>query len=123
MRAGAKVNEKGNSGIYLRTGKPRVEVGDYEAQICTRPDQQKTGSLYDLAPVQDIFVKPDTWFTYEIIAQGNRIQLLVNGKETAYYQEVRPNRRLDGHIALQHLDAETAVFFRGIEVKSLGPTR
>jgi serine/threonine protein kinase len=137
VRAEVKINDVGNSGIFFRAGKPveldpdderkhlaggPVELdGDYEAQISTHPKiQEKTGSLYGLVPVKDVIVEPNTWFTYEIIARGNRLRLLVNGNETASYEERRP-KRLKGHIALQHGNANTSVFFRKIEIKELPP--
>jgi len=69
--------------------------------------------------VGDSPVRPETWFTLEIIAIGNRIRILVNGKKTADYTESRAGRNTKGHIALQHLDPETRVFFRKIELKEL----
>jgi serine/threonine protein kinase len=119
LRAEVKLNALGNSGIYFRAGKPLGLVTDYEAQISTRADQQKTGSLYNLARVNQSPVAGDTWFTYEIIARGDRIRLLVNGTETAAYTETRPGRPRTGYIALQHHDPNTTVQFRKIEVRRL----
>ena len=120
LRAEARINAQGNSGIYFRTGKPLQFIGDYEAQITNNPGQgYKTGSLYGLVQIKELLVPADTWFTYEIIAQGNRIRLLVNGKETADYSETRDNRRVKGHVALQHHDDVTQVHFRKVEIKEL----
>ncbi len=122
LRAEVKLNEKGNSGIHFRTAKPTL-LEDYEAQICIRPDQEKTGSLWNIVKVSDVLVPADTWFTYEVIAKGNRIRLLVNGKETVDYTESRPGRRRDGYISLQQHDPLTTVFFRKIEIKELPPQK
>jgi len=123
LRAQVKVNADGNSGIYFRAGNPVVVIGDYEAQITNNPSQDhKTGSLYGLVQVNDIVVPPETWFTYEIIARGKQIRLLVNGKETASYTEVRPDRRATGNIVLQHYSPQTQVYFRKFEIKELPPT-
>ncbi len=120
LRAEARINARGNSGIYFRAHKPVTFIGDYEAQITLNPDQrQKTGSLYGLVPIEESPVPADTWFTYEILATGNRIRLLVNGKETADYTEIRPDRLLRGNIVLQHHDEVTQVSFRKIEIKQL----
>jgi hypothetical protein len=120
LRAEVKINANGNSGIYFRACKPLVLKGDYEAQISDNPGQgHKTGSLYGLVRVSESPVPPNTWFTYEIIAVGKRIRILVNGKPTADYTEDRAGRNTQGHIALQHHDPETRVFFRKIEVKGL----
>jgi hypothetical protein len=124
LRAVVKINAGGNSGIYFRTGNQLVEVGDYEAQITNKSGQQeKTGSLYNLARVGESPVPPNTWFTLEIIAVGKQIRVLVNGTETANYTETRAGRKTKGHIALQHLDSETSVFFRKIEIKQLPPAK
>ena len=126
LRAEAKINEWGNSGIYFRVGKPIIIDDDaarpYEAQITNvRGQAWKTGSLYGLSAAgNEAAVGPDTWFTYEIIATRDRIRLLVNGKETAS-RESQPDRRAKGYIALQHLDAGTRVQFRKIEIKELPP--
>src|SRR5207248_3187752 len=92
----------------------------YEAQInSTHADAVRTGSLYNVVNVKDMLMPAGTWFTYEIIAEGNRIRLLVNGKETVDYTETRPNRNAKGRIALQ-LNRGT-VHFRKIEVRELKP--
>ena len=120
LRAEVMINANGNSGIYFRTGKPLALIGDYEAQITDNPGQRyKTGSLFDLVRVSKSPVPPDTWFTLDIIAAGRRIRILVNGKETAEYTDQRMVRNTKGHIALQHHDQETQVFFRKIEIKEL----
>ncbi|MBA4192004.1 MAG: hypothetical protein C0467_28835 [Planctomycetaceae bacterium] len=120
LRAEVKCNKQANGGIYFRTRKPLADGGDYEAQIAIdfKPGMgQLTGSLWHLVVVKETPVAPDTWFTYEIIAQGNRIRLLVNGKETADYTENRAGRRTKGHIALQHHHVGSEVHFRKIEVR------
>ncbi len=60
----------------------------YEAQInSTHKDPNKTGSL-DLArggilkAVRESPVPPGTWFTLEVIAEGNHLVIKVNGKTT-----------------------------------------
>ena len=116
LRAEVKINETGNSGIYFRAGLPLAIVGDYEAQISNRSNQPKTGSLYNLVNLDRVLVQPDTWFVLEIIAQDNRLRVLVNGEETANYVENREGRRLEGYIALQHHDADSVVHFRKIEI-------
>jgi hypothetical protein len=122
LRAEVKINGNGNSGIYFRASKPLVLIGDYEAQITNNPGQQyKTGSLYGLVRLSESPVPPDTWFTFEIIASGEWIQVLVNGQQTADYVESRAGRNTQGHIALQHHDPETRVYFRKIEIEELSP--
>jgi tetratricopeptide (TPR) repeat protein len=120
LRAEVKINANGNSGIYFRASKPLVLIGDYEAQITDNPGQRyKTGSLYGLVRLSESPVPRNTWFTLDIIAIGQGIQVLVNGKQTADYTESRQGRNAKGHLALQHHDPETRVFFHKIEIKEL----
>ena len=72
LRAEAKINDGGNSGIFFRLADASRLTG-YEAQInSTHQDPNKTGSLYrvstDLPPISVNLspVPPDTWFTLGI---------------------------------------------------------
>src|SRR5262249_16790749 len=91
LRAEARINDGGNSGIYFRS---RFGPSDsspwptgYEAQMnSTQKDPRKTGSLMgkgNLVVVRESPVPPGKWFTLEIIAKGNHIALKVNGITTA----------------------------------------
>jgi len=122
FRVEAKISDLGNSGQYFRAKFASGFPLGYEAQInSTRPDL-KTGSLYGLAPVTEMLVKADEWFTQEVIADGNHITILVNGKKVVDYLDGE-NRFTKGHFALQHNPARggigTAVEFRKIDVKEL----
>src|SRR5207237_606596 len=74
----------------------------YEAQInSTFPtDPQKTGSLYNFVRVTDMLVPPDTWFTQEVIANGNHIVIKVNDKKVVDYVD-KKNTHRKGHFAIQ----------------------
>src|SRR5262249_25143605 len=117
--------------VYFRTpfgprypaNNPMFLLG-YEAQInSTHGDPHKTGSLYvgkDGAPVsvRESPVPPDTWFTLEVIAHGNRLIIEVDGKTTADFTD--PQSRFSrGHIALQQHNPRTVAEFRKIEIKEL----
>src|SRR5206468_477250 len=76
----------------------------YEAQVnSTHRDPVKTGSLYNMVPVKEILVPPDTWFTQEIEAVGNHIIIKVNGKTTVDTTDAK-NTYTQGHFAFQHHD-------------------
>jgi serine/threonine protein kinase/formylglycine-generating enzyme required for sulfatase activity len=131
LRVEARINRGGNSGIMGRAtfgpkwppNKPLWPLA-YEGQIYVGPKDGKTGSLYlaDQGAVVRLKESPiaaDEWFTEELIVEGNRIIVKVNGTTTADYVDTR--RPLDvGHIALQHHDAQTIVEFRKVEVRELG---
>lgn len=129
-RVEAMINDKGNSGQYFRT---KFEAGfpsGYEAQInSTHSDPIKTGSLYpgrlklksgdkEKLVVKDILVKPNEWFTQEVIARGNHIIIKVNDKTTVDFVDEN-NNFTKGHFALQQHDPGSKVKFRKIEVIEL----
>jgi len=117
----AKISDKGNSGQYFRVKYGPAYPKGYEAQInSTHPDPQKTGSLWGFAPVKEMLVQPDQWFTQEVKAHGNHIQVFVNGKKTVDFKDPK-NTYTRGCLALQMHDptdgVETMVQFRNIQVK------
>jgi hypothetical protein len=138
-RIEAKVSDKGNSGQYFRaTFAPGYPPG-YEAQInSTHTDTIRTGSLYpsfklknkedrDKLIVKKQLHKPDEWFTQEVIAIGNRIQIFVNGEKTVDFVDEN-NNFTKGHFAIQGHDAykdkegkvyPTIITVKKIEVKEL----
>src|SRR5262249_62142401 len=90
-----------NSGQYFRVAFEKSFPRGYEAQINSTQADMKTGSLYRLAPITEMLVKPDEWFTQEVIARGNHIIILVNGKQVVDYVD-QQNNYTRGHLALQH---------------------
>jgi hypothetical protein len=125
----AKISDKGNSGQYFRTEFGPGYPKGYEAQInSTFPtDPQRTGSLYNFAKVTDMLVPPDTWFTQEVIADGNHIIIKVNGKKVVDYVD-KKNTHTRGHFAIQqHGPArggpESVIMVKSIEVKELPPSQ
>ncbi|MGE3809887.1 MAG: DUF1080 domain-containing protein, partial [Gemmataceae bacterium] len=76
-RIEAMINDKGNSGQYFRTAFGPGFPKGYEAQInSTHRDPQKTGGIYNFAKVLEQHHKPDEWFTQEVIADGNHLNVL-----------------------------------------------
>jgi len=131
-RVEAKINDKGNSGQYFRTKFGGGFPAGCEAQInATHGDPVRTGSLYpssgDMRKVKENLVfkaphKPDEWFTQEVIAVGDKITILVNGKKTVEWRDPKW-RYKKGHFALQQHDPGSVVKFRKIEVKELPATK
>lgn len=120
-----------NSGIYFHTqyqegGWP--EKG-YEVQVNnSHTDWRRTGSLYAIEDVKDVFVKDNEWFTEHIIVQGKRVIIKLNEKTVVDYTEPdnvqRPKGmagRLisSGTFALQGHDPKSKVYFKNIMVKPL----
>lgn len=123
-RIEVKISDKGNSGQYFRTQFGPGYPKGYEAQINSNfPDPQKTGSLYNFAKITEMLVPPDTWFTQEVIANGNHIQIFVNGKKTVDFKDAK-NTFPRGHFAIQqHGPAkggpDVQVALKKIEIKLL----
>jgi hypothetical protein len=131
----AKINEKGNSGQYFRTQFGKGFPKGYEAQInVTHGDPIKTGSLYpafnpklskeerEKIIVKESPHKVDDWFTQEVIADGNHIIILVNGKKTVDFVDAN-NTYTKGHFAIQQHDPGTVIMVRKASVKELPPSK
>jgi hypothetical protein len=123
-RVVAKINDKGNSGQYFRTQFGPGFPKGYEAQInATHTDRIRTGSLY-FPKIKEVLVldqaphKPDEYFTQEVIAVGNHIQIFVNGKKTVDWKD--PNYTYKrGHFALQGHDPGSVMTFKVVEYRPI----
>jgi type 1 glutamine amidotransferase len=116
-KAEAKINDGGNSGMYFRTKKGNAWPDGYEAQVnSSHGDWVRSGSLYNIHPVYEQLVPPDTWFTQEIIAYGDHIIIKVNGKITSN-EVVKLHDR--GNFAFQFHDPTCKVQFRNVMVREL----
>jgi Domain of Unknown Function (DUF1080) len=135
----ARISDKGNSGQYFRAKFAPGFPPGYEAQInSTHSDPIRTGSLYPafnpkLSPaerekiiVREELVKPDEWFTQMVVAKGNHIIILVNGKKTVDFVD-QNNTYTKGHFAIQQHPPmkgsdESIIQVRKIAVKELPAT-
>jgi hypothetical protein len=131
LRAEARINDGGNSGVHFRVAfGPKFPANNpahlfgYEAQInSTHGDVNKTGSLFmggegPAVSIRESPVPPGQWFTIEVIAQSNHILVKVDGKTTADFTDEK-RRFTSGHIALQQHNPQTVAEFRKIEIKEL----
>lgn len=111
-----------NSGIFIHTN--YQETGwpskGYEIQVNqTHTDWRKTGSVYAVQDVKEVFVKDNEWYTEHIIVQGKRIIVKVNDKVINDYTEGENGRLSSGTIALQGHDPKSKVFYKDIMLKVL----
>ncbi len=108
-----------NSGIFIRC-EDAAKINDqncYEANIFDkRPDQTyRTGSITGhVAPKTLINTEDGNWHTYEIFAVGEKISILLDGKEVVY---MRDKNLSVGHVAFQFAQGEIA--FRNYQIKPL----
>jgi hypothetical protein len=120
-----------NSGIYFHTV---FQQGDwpekgYEVQVNnSHTDWRRTGSLYAIEDVKEVFVKDNEWFTEYIKVQGKRVIVKLNDKTVVDYTEPpnvqRPPEMAgriisSGTFALQGHDPKSKVYFKNIMVKPL----
>jgi Domain of Unknown Function (DUF1080) len=111
-----------NSGLFIHT--EYQETGwpskGYEVQVNqTHTDWRKTGSIYAVQDVKEVFVKDNEWYTEHIIVQGKRITVKINDKVINDYTEGENGRLSGGTIALQGHDPKSKVFYKDIMVKIL----
>jgi len=120
-----------NSGIYFHTS--YQESGwpskGYEVQVNnSHTDWRRTGSLYAVEDVKDVFVKDNEWFTEYIKVQGKRVIIKLNDKEVVDYTEpenVQRPKDMSGRVissgtfALQGHDPKSKVYFKDLLVKVL----
>ena len=120
-----------NSGIYFHT---RYQEGGWpvkgmEVQVNnSQSDWRRTGSIYAIADVREVFVKDNEWYTQEIIVQGKHVTIKLNGKTINEYTEPenvqRPENMKErlinsGTFALQGHDPNSRVCYKNIMVKIL----
>jgi len=121
-----------NSGIYFHT---QFQQGSwpakgYEVQVNnSHTDWRRTGSLYGIADVKELFVKDDEWFTEYVSVIGKRVIIKINDKIVVDYTEPDDVKRGEGQegrvigsgtFALQGHDPKSEVHFKNIMVKPLG---
>ncbi len=119
FKAEAKLNNKGNSGMYFRAKLGPGWPDGYEAQVeNTSSDPQRTGSLYNRAKMLEQIIQDDSWWTQHIIAIGNRVIIKVNDKIVVDFIDEKRSFT-EGHVALQQHNDGSIVQFRNVVVKPL----
>ncbi|MFO0908673.1 MAG: DUF1080 domain-containing protein [Isosphaeraceae bacterium] len=132
-RAEIKINDNGNSGMYIRCPEKKGSFTDgYEIQInSTHRDPIKTGSVYTMVHVYKQLVPPGEWFTQEIEAvtkdyRGKllpHIKVSVNGELLYEYIDHSNAFPKAGFFAFQQHDPGSIVQIRKVEVMELPATK
>src|SRR5215218_7714454 len=131
LKIRVKTTPGSNSGIFFHT--TYQEKGwpskGYEVQVNnSHTDWRRTGSLYGVQDVKEVYVKDDEWFTEYIKVQGKTVTIKINGKTVVAYTEPegiekqteRTEKRLSqGTFALQGHDPQSKVYFKEVLVKPL----
>ncbi len=112
------VDEPANSGIFIRCADAEsvTDRNSYEVNIYdTRADQTyRTGGIVHIAAPASVINTGGQWNTYEIVAQGARIQVTLNGEEMV---DVEDTQFASGPIALQY--GAGTVKFRNVRIKTM----
>jgi hypothetical protein len=119
FKADIKLNHGGTSSMYFRAQFVGGFAPAYIAQANNTADNpQRTGSLYNFAPVYEQLVADDTWWTQHVIAEGNHIRIRVNNNEVANFIDTQ-NTYTEGYLALLYYLPGTVVQFRNLMMRKL----
>ena len=131
LKADVMTEPGSNSGIYIHTtyqegGWP---AKGYEVQVNnSHTDWRRTGSLYAIQDIKEVYVKDNVWFTEEVSVRGKNIVIKINGKTVVDYTEpenVQRPQGMEGRVlssgtfALQGHDPKSKVHFKNIMVRPL----
>ncbi len=119
-----------NGGIYIHTawqetGFPKA---GYEIQVNqSHGDWRKSGSIYAVNDVKEVYVKDNEWYRYNIIVEGKRIIVKLNDKVVNDWTEEadrKPGKDVtrilsSGTFALQAHDPKSVVKYKNIQVRRL----
>ena len=120
-----------NSGIYFHTAYQESgwPAKGYEVQVNnSHTDWRRTGGLYAIQDVKEVFVKDNEWFTEYIKVEGKRVIVKLNDRIVVDYTEPENVQRppemagriiSNGTFALQGHDPKSKVYFKNIMVKPL----
>ena len=120
-----------NSGIYFHTvyQEKSWPVKGYEVQVNnSHTDWRRTGSLYGINDVREVYVQDYEWYTEYIKVEGKHVIIKVNDKTTVDYIEPDDVKRGKGNeqrlissgtFALQGHDPKSIVHFKNSMVKVL----
>jgi len=131
FKADVMTKPHSNSGIYFHT---QYQEGGwpskgYEVQVNnSHGDWRRTGSLYAIQDVKEVYVTDDVWFTEYIKVEGKHVTIKINDKVVVDYTEPEGVQRSEGMkdrilsngtFALQGHDPGSTVYFKNIMVKPL----
>ncbi|MEU4510493.1 ThuA domain-containing protein [Nonomuraea wenchangensis] len=128
-----KLTGDSNSGVIVgfpATSDPQAALDTgYEVQIdATDTPDKTTGAIYgfkaaDTAARDAALNPPGQWNTYELLVEGERLQVFLNGTRINDFTNTDPVRSLQqGYLGIQNHGSGDVVSFRNIRVKELTST-
>jgi type 1 glutamine amidotransferase len=118
-----------NSGVFVGfppSTDPNSAVNNgYEVQIdATDTPDRTTGSIYsfqsaNLAARDAALNPPGEWNTFEILVEGERLRVYLNGSLINDFTNTDPVRSLAGHVGIQNHGTGDDVSFRNIRIRPI----
>ncbi|MGB3438639.1 MAG: ThuA domain-containing protein [Actinophytocola sp.] len=120
-----------NSGVVIGFppgSDPNASLGQgHEIQIdATDSPERTTGSIYgfqapDTTARDAALNPPGEWNTFEVLVEGERVQVFLNGVKINDFTNTDPARSLvSGHVGIQNHGTGDDVSFRNIRIRELG---
>ncbi|MDG4789148.1 ThuA domain-containing protein [Micromonospora sp. WMMD1102] len=119
-----------NSGVFVgfpSSTDPQSAIDNgYEVQIdATDTADRTTGAIYgfksaDIAARDAALNPPGEWNSYEILVEGERLRVYLNGALVNDFTNTDPVRSLAGYVGIQNHGTGDDVSFRNIRIKELG---
>jgi type 1 glutamine amidotransferase len=131
LKADWRLTGDSNSGVFVGFPNPGADPWvavnqGYEVQIdATDAVDRTTGSIYtfkaaDLAARDAALNPPGSWNSYELLVEGQRLRVYLNGVLINDFTNTDPARNLDGYIGLQNHGTGDEASFRNVRIKELG---
>ena len=119
LRCEFKLQEKGNSGVFLRSAAKikSVKKDTYELNICDDHKSFPTGSFVERAAVQDVPAVDGDWHSFHIVCNGEKLVVKLDDLMVHDLTDDTEFGRRSGMIGLQYRSGRIA--FRNIFVKPL----
>ena len=113
------IDDQANSGVFLRCPPEGEMTLDrvYEVNIYDAHDRWPSGSINDVGRARRQITTVGRWNTFDLRAEGDRLQVRLNGRRVL---DVRDRRSARGQIGLQTLTGKGVVKFRNVKLRPLG---
>ncbi|WP_433056014.1 ThuA domain-containing protein [Dactylosporangium sp. CS-033363] len=128
LKADFRITGDSNSGVYVGFPNPGTDPNiainqGYEIQIdATDTPDHTTGAIYNfqsanIAARDAALNPPGAWNTYEILVEGQRLRVYLNGSLINDFTNTDPARNLDGYIGIQNHGSGDQVSFRNVRIR------
>lgn len=119
FRCDFKLEEKGNSGVFLRSASKikSVSKDTYELNICDDHKSFPTGSFVERAAVEEVPAVDGEWHSFHVVCNGEKLDVKLDDVIVHEFTDDTEFSRRDGTIGLQYRTGRIA--FRNVFVKPL----